>query len=170
MIRNSPIRHVVNIHKRGGKIVQAYYRGSRRRESKNVWKKIVGRVPDKINSFLFNEYRRDMWTPIPEGIKSFIESFGDVNEVYIAGSFVSNKDTPKDIDILILYPASKNIQKDDITSVGKTEFHLIPNNSWGNIYLDILLDSAKEKYGENYEFVEWRWKRGRGEMTGVRER
>ena len=112
-MRKRPVRHIVEEHTRGDTVISTYYRGSRRR-TKSGWKRIVGRRHGTINRFLFNKHRRNMWAPIPEGIKSFIESFGDVDEVYIAGSFVTKKDIPKDIDVFILYPASKHIKKDEI--------------------------------------------------------
>ena len=115
------------------------------------------RVPTK---YLQTQRRRELIKHFEDTIEGVTDGY-DVADVYIAGSFPTNKPEPSDIDVIVVYN-SDNIPKDKYLFPGYVfvqtegvEYHMIPKFERTQEFLDTWRKDAREKYGEDYEFIKY---------------
>ena len=114
--------------------------------------------------YLFNDYRRNIYKNVIKEVKEFIKNeIGKKRTVKIKifGSFISQKEKPNDLDILVII---KNYTE-DFSDVGElfletlelksgAQLTIVENNIYGKKVENDILKEGKNRYGKNYKLID----------------
>ncbi|MFH1972438.1 MAG: nucleotidyltransferase domain-containing protein [archaeon] len=91
--------------------------------------------------YLETKERKEMWEEAKK-ILTKIDKTLDFSEVYVVGSFATDKKSPNDIDFAVI--AKVKSKKSNIS--WPIDFIILPENEDKNEYLDFFREYMKKKY------------------------
>jgi len=97
----------------------------------------------KIPKRLINsKYRRELWRQSQKTIRKLARVL-PISEIYLRGSFTTQKKRPADVDFIILLKTKTRNHREKWS----VDFVVVPDNAYGNFILEDAGKWMRQKYG-----------------------